>query len=91
MGVVTGNRIKAFARLAVALAFVIVVALIATGVVDAGALEAAVTSALAIAGLVLVWWKDNNVTIRAIARHLIPIADDVTVKEIVVEADFEEE
>lgn len=70
---VARNRIEAFGRLAVALAFVVLVGLIAARVVDADAVQAAVTAVLAIASLVLVWWKDNNVTLRAILRHQVGI------------------
>lgn len=70
---VVRSRIEAFARLAVALAFVAVVVLMALGVIDADRLKAAVASCLAIVGLVAVWWRDNNVTMRAILRHEVGI------------------
>lgn len=73
------NRVAAFVRLGVALLFGVLVALIATGIIDASALEAAVASVLAIATLVLAWWKDNNVTIKAILRHMtgVEIVDEI--------------
>lgn len=64
--------------------FIAVVALIAMGVVDASALQAAVAAALAIAGLVLAWWKDNNVTILAIARHMLNVGPDAAAEETAV-------
>lgn len=81
MGIVTENRVKAVARLVAGLVFIATVALIAMGVVDASMLEAAVASVLAIAGLVLAWWKDNNVTVRAIARHMLNIQDPEEIVE----------
>lgn len=77
---VARSRIAAFGRLAVALAFVGLVGLIAAGVIDADAVQAAVTAVLAIASLVLVWWKDNNVTLRAILRHHLGV--DVRVEAV---------
>lgn len=71
MGIVAKSRLLAFCRLALALTFIVAVALIAVGVVDASALQTAVAAALAIAGLILAWWKDNNVTILAITKHLL--------------------
>ncbi|MEC4294056.1 hypothetical protein [Adlercreutzia shanghongiae] len=65
------ERLFGVLRLAFPLLFVVLVALVATGIVDAGQLEAAVASVLAVAGLVLAWWKDNNMTIMAIIRHAI--------------------
>lgn len=67
--IITKNRLAAFGRLAIGLVFAVIVALIATGVVDADVLSAAVASVLAIASMVLAWWMDNNVTIKAILRH----------------------
>lgn len=64
------SRVKAFARLGIALLFIVLVGLIATGVIDASALEAATASVLAVATLVVAWWRDNNVTITAILRHM---------------------
>ncbi|WP_282192051.1 hypothetical protein [Adlercreutzia caecimuris] len=84
MGIVTKSRLWAFGRLAVALMFIAVVALIAMGVVDASALQAAVAAALALAGLVLAWWKDNNVTILAIARHMLNVGPDAAAEETAV-------
>lgn len=65
------QRITGIGRLVFPLAFVVLVALVATDVLDAGKLEAAVASVLAVAGLVLAWWKDNNMTIMAIVRHMV--------------------
>lgn len=84
MGIVTKSRLWAFGRLAVAVMFIAVVALIAMGVVDASALQAAVAAALAIAGLVLAWWKDNNVTILSIARHMLNVGPDAAAEETAV-------
>lgn len=64
--------------------FIVVVTLIAMGIVDASALQAAVAAVLAIAGLVLAWWKDNNVTILAIARHMLNVDLDVVAEEAAV-------
>lgn len=68
---VKSERLTGIARLVFPLLFIVLVALVATGVVDAGQLEAAVASVLAVAGLVLAWWKDNNMTIMAIVRHVV--------------------
>ena len=63
------ERLFGILRLVFPLVLIVLVALIATGVVDADRLAAAVTSVLAIFGLVVAWWKDNNMTLMAIIRH----------------------
>lgn len=68
---VKAERLTGIARLLFPLVFIVLVALIAIGVLDAEALSAAVAAVLAVAGLVLAWWKDNNMTIMAIVRHVI--------------------
>lgn len=65
------ERLFGALRLVFPLVLIILVALIATGVVDADKLAAAVTSVLAIFGLVVAWWKDNNMTLMAIIRHAV--------------------
>lgn len=65
------ERLFGILRLVFPLVLIVLVALIATGVVDAGRLAAAVTSVLAIIGLVVAWWKDNNMTLMAIIRHAV--------------------
>lgn len=65
------ERLFGALRLVFPLVLIILVALIATGVVDADRLAAAVTSVLAIFGLVVAWWKDNNMTLMAIIRHAV--------------------
>lgn len=68
---VSAERLTGVVRLVFPLLFVVLVALVATGLVDASRLQAAVASVLAVAGLVLAWWKDNNMTIMAIVRHVV--------------------
>lgn len=68
---VSAERLIGVVRLVFPLLFVVLVALVATGLVDASLLQAAVASVLAVAGLVLAWWKDNNMTIMAIVRHVV--------------------
>lgn len=68
---VKAERLTGIARLLFPLVFIVLVALIAIGVLDAEALSAAVAAVLAVAGLVLAWWKDNNMTIMAIVRHMV--------------------
>lgn len=65
------ERLFGALRLVFPLVLIILVALIATGVVDADKLAAAVASVLAIFGLVVAWWKDNNMTLMAIIRHAV--------------------
>lgn len=65
------ERLFSILRLVFPLVLIVLVALIATGVVDADRLAAAVTSVLAIFGLVVAWWKDNNMTLMAIIRHAV--------------------
>lgn len=65
------ERLFGILRLVFPLVLIVLVALIATGVVDADRLAAAVTSVLAIFGLVVAWWKDNNMTLMAIIRHAV--------------------
>lgn len=65
------ERLFGILRLVFPLVLIVLVALIATGVVDADRLAAAVTSVLAIFGLVVAWWKDNNMTLMAIMRHTV--------------------
>lgn len=65
------ERLFGILRLVFPLVLIVLVALIATGVVDADRLAAAVTSVLAIIGLVVAWWKDNNMTLMAIIRHAV--------------------
>ena len=65
------ERLFGILRLVFPLVLIVLVALIATGVVDADRLAAAVASVLAIFGLVVAWWKDNNMTLMAIIRHAV--------------------
>ena len=65
------ERLFGSLRLVFPLVLIVLVALIATGVVDADRLAAAVASVLAIFGLVVAWWKDNNMTLMAIIRHAV--------------------
>lgn len=79
---ITQSRLKGSLRLAVALVFAILVALIAMGAVDADALEAAVLAVLGIASIVVAWWKDNDMTIHAIMRKMLGTADMEEIEEI---------
>ena len=65
------ERLFGILRLVFPLVLIVLIALIATGVVDADRLAAAVTSVLAIFGLVVAWWKDNNMSLMAIIRHAV--------------------
>ena len=86
---VARNRAEAFGRLALALVPVALVGLIAAGVLDADVFAAAVTSVLAVGTTVCAWWKDNNVTLRAILRHEADI--EIGEWETVITYDDEEE
>ena len=65
------ERLFGILRLVFPLVLIVLVALIATGVVGADRLAAAVASVLAIFGLVVAGWKDNNMTLMAIIRHAV--------------------
>lgn len=98
---VAQSRVEAFGRLAAAILLCVLVALIAMGVVDADTLTAAVASVLLIASNILIWWKDNNVTLQAIFRHAVEVEfvddgddpDDITltaVEQIATEREGDE-